>query len=207
MICRLVLPSPRLGDLGLLGAASDRTYRNRLQVRWLARQCAAWLEATAEVRTAPGTVLQSTLMVGSAAPGPQRAITGTCSFTTEGLGIAPSTNISLIQVAESAAECALLSRWFTALWSMLPVAIFFAARAARHATAPIDRAAAVSAAAAILVYAVHCYGDMGLGTWASVCTAGPALAFAGRLALSCQVQRRGARRDLREANGSPARQS
>jgi hypothetical protein len=80
------------------------------------------LEATAEVRTAPGTVLQSTLMVGNAAFGPQRIITGTCSFTTEGLGITPSTNISLIQVAESAAECALLSRWFTALWSSLPAA-------------------------------------------------------------------------------------
>src|SRR5262245_28351298 len=49
--CRLVLPSHCLGDPELLSAESDRTYRNRLQVRWLARQCAAWLEAKAEVRT------------------------------------------------------------------------------------------------------------------------------------------------------------
>jgi hypothetical protein len=73
---------------------------------------------------------------------------------------------------------------FAALWSMLVVAVFFAARAARHATLPIDCVAAVAAAAAILVYAVHCYGDMGLGTWTSACIAGPALAFAGRLAVS-----------------------
>jgi O-antigen ligase len=73
---------------------------------------------------------------------------------------------------------------FAALWSMLVVGVYFAARAARHATSPIDRAAAVAAVAAILIYGVHCYGDMGLGTWTSVCTAGPALAFAGHLAVS-----------------------
>jgi O-Antigen ligase len=73
---------------------------------------------------------------------------------------------------------------FAALWSMLMVAVFFAARAARYATVPIDCTAAIAAVAAILVYVVHCYGDMGLGTWTSVCTAGPALAFAGHLAVS-----------------------
>jgi O-antigen ligase len=72
---------------------------------------------------------------------------------------------------------------FTALWSMLVVGVFLAARSARHATSTMDGVASVTSAAAILVYVVHCYGDMGLGTWASVCTAGPALAFAGRLAL------------------------
>jgi O-antigen ligase len=82
---------------------------------------------------------------------------------------------------------------FTALWSMLVVAVFLAARAARHATRPSDCAAAVAAVAAILVYIVHCYGDMGLGTWASVCTAGPALAFAGHLAVSTGAWPSGAR--------------
>jgi hypothetical protein len=73
---------------------------------------------------------------------------------------------------------------FTALWTMLVVAVFFAARAARYATVPIDCTAAIAAVAAILIYVVHCYGDMGLGTWTSVCTAGPALAFAGHLAVA-----------------------
>jgi hypothetical protein len=73
---------------------------------------------------------------------------------------------------------------FAALWSMLVVAVFLAARAARHATLPVDRAAAIAVVAAILIYMVHCYGDMALGTWTSVCIVGPALAFAGHLALS-----------------------
>jgi hypothetical protein len=118
--CRFVLPSSRSGDLALLGAETDRAYRNRLQARWLAKQFAAWLESTAEVRSAPGMVPQSTLSVGSAESGPIRVITGTCSFTTEGLGITPSNDLSLIQVAESTEECALFSGWFTALWNGLP---------------------------------------------------------------------------------------
>ncbi|MBI4494351.1 MAG: DEAD/DEAH box helicase family protein, partial [Chloroflexi bacterium] len=118
--CRLVLPSPRNGDLALFGAESDRAYRNRLQARWLARQCASWLEAKADVKSAPGMVPQSTMIVGSAESGPKRVITGTCAFTTDGLGITPSNDLSLIQVGESVEECALLGGWFTALWNSLP---------------------------------------------------------------------------------------
>jgi O-Antigen ligase len=73
---------------------------------------------------------------------------------------------------------------FTALWSMLVVALFLAARASRHATAPLDRAAAISAAAAVVIYLVHCYGDMGLGTWTSVFMVAPAFAVGSRLAVT-----------------------
>jgi hypothetical protein len=73
---------------------------------------------------------------------------------------------------------------FTALWSVVVVALFLAARAARCATAPEDRAAAIAACAAVAVYLVHCYGDMGLGTWTSVFTVAPAFAAASRLAVS-----------------------
>ena len=118
--CRLVLPSWRMGDLGLLGSESDRSSRNRLQARWLARACEAWLQAKAEVKSARGTVPQSTLSVGNAGSSPARVITGTCSFTTDGLGITPSADLRLIQVAESPEECALLGGWFTELWSSLP---------------------------------------------------------------------------------------
>jgi len=118
--CRIVLPSRRSGDLGLLGGEADRAYRNSLQTRWLAKQCAAWLEANAEVKGAPGAIPQSALSVGSAESGPTRVITGACSFTTEGLGLTPGNGVCLVQVAESADECALLGGWFTALWNSLP---------------------------------------------------------------------------------------
>jgi O-antigen ligase len=73
---------------------------------------------------------------------------------------------------------------FTALWSMLAVGLFLAARAARRATASTDRAAAIAACAAIVIYLVHCYGDMGLGTWTSVFIVAPAFAVASHVAVA-----------------------
>jgi hypothetical protein len=70
------------------------------------------------------------------------------------------------------------------LWTMLVVGIFFAVRSATHAEGALERATAVSAAASIVVYLVHCYGDMGLGTWTSVFTVAPALAITSQLAVA-----------------------
>jgi hypothetical protein len=72
---------------------------------------------------------------------------------------------------------------FTALTTMIVVGIFLAARAHARAARADDRAAALTALAAIIVYLIHCYGDMGLGTWVSVFTVAPALAVASRLAI------------------------
>jgi len=118
--CRLLVPDSEVGDLVLLGAMSDRAYRNRLQSRWLARQCAAWLEMKAEVKNAPGVIPQATLIASGEDAALNRVITGNCPFTTEGLGITPGNQFSLIQAAESAEECALLGSWFTGLWNSLP---------------------------------------------------------------------------------------
>src|SRR4051812_3038947 len=72
---RLVLPGTASGELGLLGGRADRPFRNGLQSRWLAKECAAWLDAKAEVRKAVGTISQSTLSVTDADSTPTRVIT------------------------------------------------------------------------------------------------------------------------------------
>ena len=118
--CRIVLPDDQVGDLSLLGSSSDRPFRNRLQARWLARQCHHWVEKYAEVRTLPGIMPQSTLIAGRLDSSLTRVITGNCAFTTEGLGITPGNQFSLIQSSESPEECSLLGSWFTALWNGLP---------------------------------------------------------------------------------------
>src|SRR5687768_4444041 len=41
--CRLVLPASALFVLQLLGSEADRSFRNRLSVRWHAKKCAEWL--------------------------------------------------------------------------------------------------------------------------------------------------------------------
>ena len=114
--CRLLLPLNENNDLLLLGSEADRSFRNRLQARWLARHCAEWLRKKSELRASPALLPQSTLMTGHPDVARQRVITGNCPFTTDGLGLAPGNQFSLIQCAESPEEISILGTWFSALW-------------------------------------------------------------------------------------------
>jgi O-antigen ligase len=82
---------------------------------------------------------------------------------------------------------------FTALWAMLVVGFFLAARAYRHAVTDDDRTVALTAVATLVIYLVYCYGDLGLGTWTSVFTVAPALALASRIAVTTGAWPSGAR--------------
>jgi hypothetical protein len=62
--CRIVLPNAEGEELGLTGSNADRAFRNRLQLRWLARECSAWIRKKAELRIAPGRLPQSILIGG-----------------------------------------------------------------------------------------------------------------------------------------------
>ena len=112
----LLLPAPDTTPLSLLGSPADRPQRNKLQARWLARQCLEWITAKASVRAAPGMVPQSTFVTENADPTRNRVITGNCPFTTDGLGLTPGNQFSLIQCSESPEEWAMLGAWFSALW-------------------------------------------------------------------------------------------
>ncbi|OAI08082.1 helicase-related protein [Methylomonas methanica] len=118
--CRVVLPNAKADDLGIVDSIADRPFRNRLQTRWLAKQCAEWIEKTTEIKRVPGVIPQATLITESSEKALNRVITGNCSFSTEGLGITPGNQFGLIQLSESAEECALLGSWFTSLWDSLP---------------------------------------------------------------------------------------
>lgn len=118
--CRVVLPNAKADDLGIVDSIADRPFRNRLQTRWLAKQCAEWIEKTTEIKRVPGVIPQATLITESSEKALNRVITGNCSFSTEGLGITPGNQFGLIQLSESAEECAILGSWFTSLWDSLP---------------------------------------------------------------------------------------
>jgi hypothetical protein len=119
--CRVVLPAINGADLGLTGSETDRAFRNRLQLRWLARECAAWIKKKVELRNAPALLPQSILIAGKEDSALHRVITGNCAFTTEGLGITPGNQFSLIQCSEKPEESAILGSWFANLWNTLPV--------------------------------------------------------------------------------------
>jgi superfamily II DNA or RNA helicase len=73
-----------------------------------------------EVRSAPALLPQSILIAGKQDSELHRVITGNCAFTTEGLGITPGNQFSLIQCSEKPEESAILGSWFESLWNTLP---------------------------------------------------------------------------------------
>ena len=73
---------------------------------------------------------------------------------------------------------------FVGIWLIIPLGIFFAARSYRLSGTPRDRAAMLAAIGIFVVYLIHCYGDMGLGTWTSLFTVGPALALVAKQAVA-----------------------
>jgi hypothetical protein len=67
---------------------------------------------------------------------------------------------------------------------LMVVGAFFAARSYKLATRPMDRAAALASTLMFVIYLAHCYGDLALGTWASVFLVAAALTVVGKLALT-----------------------
>lgn len=116
--CRLILPTLDSESLALLGSESDREFRNSLQARWLAKECKRWIEKKVEVRRAPGSVPQATMIAGSKSSA-GKALIGSCGFTTDGLGITPGNQFGLVQSSETEEECKQLSTWFSNQWDSL----------------------------------------------------------------------------------------
>lgn len=115
---RILLPTAG-SDLELLGDSRDRASRNQLRIRWLARQCARWIESKAEVRRSPGAVPQGALVVRDAQGEPIQALLGSFGLNTQGLGLTAGNPLSLIQTSETADESRILAQWFEAQWSAL----------------------------------------------------------------------------------------
>lgn len=117
---RLILPLDAANSSTLLGSSADRAARNRLQSRWLARECAKWICEKTDVRISTNHLPQATYFVRHPNIERSRVITGNCPLTTDGLGLAPGNQLSLIQCAEASEEVTLFSAWFESLWNAMP---------------------------------------------------------------------------------------
>ena len=115
---QLVLP-PDDDVLEFLGAEGDRAARNRLQARWLAKQCADWISRKVDVRRAQGPVPQGAFVMRKRDATPEQVVLGSLSFSTAGLGLTPGNPLSLIHASESADEAAQLARWFDQQWGSM----------------------------------------------------------------------------------------
>ena len=118
--CRLILPLVSANAASLLGSAADRGGRNQLTVSALARDLAEWLRQAVEMKAVAGSLPQATLVTKSEGGIPLQVISGNCPLTTDGLGITPAHQFSLVQATETPAESELLAAWFTQMWEALP---------------------------------------------------------------------------------------
>lgn len=115
-----IIISPSLSEhQPLLGAEADRGFRNQLNAHKLAREFAEWLRARADIKVAPAPLPQAILVANDSQGMPVKVISGNCSITTEGLGVTPSNEFSLIQATESAQESQLLAGWFSKMWNSI----------------------------------------------------------------------------------------
>ncbi len=118
--CRLLLPLADAAPSSLLGSVADRGFRNQLSAHKLARDLTDWLREPMEVKAATGPLPQATLVAKNADGTPVKVISGNCPLTTDGLGITPANQFSLVQATESTEESQLLASWFTQMWNALP---------------------------------------------------------------------------------------
>jgi hypothetical protein len=73
------------------------------------------------------------------------------------------------------------------IWGVVPTGAFLAARGYRRSTNVVPRAAGIVALGSLGVYCAHCYGDIGLQSFAGALIFGVALAAAGKVAAWSEV--------------------
>jgi superfamily II DNA or RNA helicase len=113
---RMIIPLLNNCDPELLGLSGDRPSRNRLNLRWIARDCLQWINNKIEIRSSSDYLPQSTIYIHNADSSQRTVITGNCPLTTYGLGITPGNQLGLIYYTETIDEAALLAKWFENLW-------------------------------------------------------------------------------------------
>lgn len=92
------------------------------------------------------------------------------------------------------------------IWGVVPLGAFLAARGYKGSTEAVPRTAAMVALCSLVVYSAHCYGDIGLQSFAGALILGGALGTAGKIATWCEalpategtLVRRGGRRPKAE---------
>lgn len=115
---QLILP-PASDGLEFLGTEGDRASRNRLQARWLANQCAQWLNDSVDLRRAKSRVPQGTAVLRNPEGVAEQVVLGSFAFSTDGLGLTPGNPLNLIQASESSIEAGQLAQWFDQQWNAL----------------------------------------------------------------------------------------
>jgi SNF2 family DNA or RNA helicase len=103
----------------MIGGTSDRVLRNQLSNSFYAKQFAEWLESYVNIKTATTPLPQSTLILKKNENSALKAFIGSCSLTTEGLGVYPASFFSLVQATDTPDEAKIISEWYDKMWESL----------------------------------------------------------------------------------------
>lgn len=115
---KIILPAESTELNRLWGDDSERELRNRLNAQSQTRKVLDALANDVELRLSKYPLPQSIIAIVEQKSG--RTIIGHCPLTAEGLGLAPSHALSLIQSSESQEEFSSLRAWFENAWASIP---------------------------------------------------------------------------------------
>ncbi|MDP3229721.1 MAG: helicase-related protein [Acidovorax sp.] len=115
--CRMILGNRDVVADSLFGGPEETALRARLKGRWLAGRASHWLKRAAEIRHTKVSPPQSLIVGGPSLE--RKALLGSCSFSTEGLGITPGAEFGIVQVAETVQEAETFGAWFETHWNGL----------------------------------------------------------------------------------------
>ena len=101
---------------GLTGNEADRRFRNTLNITELARECSRWLQEKSEIRAVSLPVLQNLFHIKNS-DGSSRAVHGSSTFTSSGLGTVPSDGYEMNTCFTTPTETESLLKWFDTIWS------------------------------------------------------------------------------------------
>lgn len=99
----------------LRGDAADRHLRNNLTQARIALECANWIRDKVDVKRLMSPITQNLICLET--PEGVLAIQGSSTFTTEGLGLAPSASPSLNTLITDPLGAKAILRWFDELWN------------------------------------------------------------------------------------------
>ena len=102
----------------LNGDRYERKFKNKLNQKKIARECAAWLEQKAEVKVANAPhIVNQNLFHFRPASADAVAIQGSSNFTASGLGYVESDQYEMNMLLREAAGTESLLEWFDAIWN------------------------------------------------------------------------------------------
>jgi len=112
---------PKLNDeesftKSLTGSQLDRHLRNGLDVNRIARECSKWMKQKCEIRQFPASIHQNLIHFSHNDSDENLVIVGSSSFTTDGLGIVPSSSHDINTFFRGSDQVHSMLKWFNELW-------------------------------------------------------------------------------------------